>query len=314
MSQEETKCPCNSCGGNISFPAEAIGMVVPCPHCSQETTLYDDDAVAVAPLIVAIPDTDPDPGATLPPASAAPPKPPLPKSKSGKKGGAPPPPRPAGLKAPPPSTLTPSAKPPPAPRTGLGLLKRPGAMAVSRAGVGRKLAPKVKSLWDDEDEEVLQVGEKRCGSCGSKVKDLKICPSCGDVLVGWLKALRWTGGLIIVGLAVTAFLNYRRLYPPPVLGPNGEPQQGGVQMLGHQMKKEKYGDLIYIRGVVTNHSPVDFFYVKVEFEILDAAGKVIGNASDQQPVISSNAVWNFKAMVMDPDAQNYQGGNISAIR
>ena len=165
MSQDEIKCPCNSCGGNISFPREAVGMVVQCPHCATETTLFEEDeAVVVAPVIMAEPDDDVP---TVTPSAPPPPpggggKPPLPKPRPGmKKGGAPPPPRPRALKAPPPSNLKATSKPPPAPRVGLGLRRRPGALAVSRAGLdGRKAPSKVKALWEDEVEEVLKAGEK----------------------------------------------------------------------------------------------------------------------------------------------------------
>lgn len=33
------KTPCNHCGQNIAFPAQAIGLQTNCPHCGQTTTL-----------------------------------------------------------------------------------------------------------------------------------------------------------------------------------------------------------------------------------------------------------------------------------
>src|SRR5262245_58313843 len=33
------KCTCAQCGGHIEFPAEGIGMKIPCPHCGWETEL-----------------------------------------------------------------------------------------------------------------------------------------------------------------------------------------------------------------------------------------------------------------------------------
>src|SRR5688572_4073423 len=35
----EAKCSCQQCGNNISFPIEAAGATVGCPHCSQQTVL-----------------------------------------------------------------------------------------------------------------------------------------------------------------------------------------------------------------------------------------------------------------------------------
>jgi hypothetical protein len=36
------KCICAQCGGRIEFPAEGIGMTVPCPHCGWKTELMLD--------------------------------------------------------------------------------------------------------------------------------------------------------------------------------------------------------------------------------------------------------------------------------
>ena len=33
------KCPCEHCGGHISFPITGIGDTVRCPHCGNETAL-----------------------------------------------------------------------------------------------------------------------------------------------------------------------------------------------------------------------------------------------------------------------------------
>ena len=41
---EYFKCACTRCGGHIEFPAEAVGMVVSCPHCGQSTGLFQPPA------------------------------------------------------------------------------------------------------------------------------------------------------------------------------------------------------------------------------------------------------------------------------
>lgn len=33
------KCLCSQCGGHIEFPADGIGLTVPCPHCGWQTEL-----------------------------------------------------------------------------------------------------------------------------------------------------------------------------------------------------------------------------------------------------------------------------------
>ncbi|MBL6763452.1 MAG: hypothetical protein ISQ14_00740 [Verrucomicrobiae bacterium] len=310
----EAKCPCSSCGGNISFPAEAAGIMVNCPHCGQETFLAafeddaeEDDAVVVAPTVMA------------PPAAAAappPPPPPPPKPKIGAgarttgKGGPPPPPPP-----PPPSTLKASAKPPPPPP---GARRKSGNLAVSKAGVGggRKIHNEqlgIKALWEDEEEKLL-AHERRCPECGKKYfVGAKFCPVCDYVVAGWLRWLRRLGWTVVLALAVTAVWNYRRVFPPAPDAAAG-PVKTGVEIVSHALQREKNGALRYIRGGVTNHSPVDLFYVKVEFDLVDGNGQILGVAMDQNAVVSSNAFWNFKAMVFDDGATAYRNPRISAVR
>jgi hypothetical protein len=41
MSQtQHLKCPCQQCGGPIEFPAHGLGLVIDCPHCGNQTTLW----------------------------------------------------------------------------------------------------------------------------------------------------------------------------------------------------------------------------------------------------------------------------------
>ncbi|MGB0580367.1 MAG: hypothetical protein ACPGVU_11745, partial [Limisphaerales bacterium] len=246
MSQEaEAKCPCSSCGGNVSFPISAQGLMVNCPHCAQETILAAieevDDAVAVAPSAPSAPvvqiDHDDDAVVVAPPvgaASAPPPPAPAPgggrrpppppkkklgaKMKNARRGAAPPPPPPpppAG--PPPPSNIKATSKPPPAP---LSLRKsprkRPGILARSSAGVGggsasraaRNRAMGIESAWDDEEaEDILKDFEKRCTSCGRKYeKGAVFCPTCKEVVAKWLIWLRVFGFLIVLSLAGVAKL------------------------------------------------------------------------------------------------------------
>jgi hypothetical protein len=56
--QKFIKCACTHCGGHIEFPAEALGMAVPCPHCSKKTSL--------------LPNLAPPPSESAPPPPAPP--------------------------------------------------------------------------------------------------------------------------------------------------------------------------------------------------------------------------------------------------
>ena len=40
-----SKCECHHCAGHIEFPSAASGETIPCPHCSQPTTLPSPPAV-----------------------------------------------------------------------------------------------------------------------------------------------------------------------------------------------------------------------------------------------------------------------------
>ena len=39
MSASFLKCSCAQCGGHIEFPADGLGLTIPCPHCAQPTEL-----------------------------------------------------------------------------------------------------------------------------------------------------------------------------------------------------------------------------------------------------------------------------------
>ena len=171
----------------------------------------------------------------------------------------------------------------------------------------------IESAWDDEEaEDILKDFEKRCTSCGRKYeKGAVFCPTCKEVVAKWLIWLRVFGFLIVLSLAGVAVWNYLRLYPHQA---DAGPTKAGVEMISHTMSREKFGDLTYIRGVVTNHSPVDLFYVRVDFDLIDNRGKILDTVGDQLNVISSNAVWNYKALVLDPDAVRYINPRVSAVR
>src|SRR5262245_64744722 len=42
----EAKCSCQQCGNHISFPLEAAGAAVNCPHCGQGTMLTLEEPVS----------------------------------------------------------------------------------------------------------------------------------------------------------------------------------------------------------------------------------------------------------------------------
>lgn len=190
---------------------------------------------------------------------------------------------------------------------------------MSRAGLDPEARKKrnqklgIDALWEDEEEKLL-AHEKRCTECGRKYfKGAKFCPTCGHVVAAWLRWLRRAGWLVVLALGVVAVVNYRRVFPPAPGGDEGPPKTG-VEIVSHALQRERFGDLRYVRGTVTNHSPVDLFYVKVEFDLVDGNGSILGVAMDQNPVVSSNAVWEYKALVLEDAAISYKNPRISAVR
>ncbi len=92
--------------------------------------------------------------------------------------------------------------------------------------------------------------------------------------------------------------------PPPEPEPPPPPRVPGedLQVLKQQIQKAEQGSLRYVSGVVTNHGDRQFFNVKVEFEMLNTKGQVVGNANDYLGNLAPHTVWNFRAQILDRDA------------
>jgi hypothetical protein len=90
---------------------------------------------------------------------------------------------------------------------------------------------------------------------------------------------------------------------PPVEPPRpGEVLTNSFGISGGTMQSTSGSSLVYVLGTVRNLSDRQRFGVKVEFSLLDAAGQVIGHATDYQSEIDPHAEWDFKALVMESKA------------
>lgn len=67
------------------------------------------------------------------------------------------------------------------------------------------------------------------------------------------------------------------------------------------LEKVAGSSLVYGAGTLTNTANRQRFGVKVELDLLNAAGQKIGTASDYQGVIEPNGQWHFRALI-DPKA------------
>ena len=74
-----------------------------------------------------------------------------------------------------------------------------------------------------------------------------------------------------------------------------------LQLLRFDLPKAraKGSSLVYLQGTVTNQAKVQYFSVKVEFDLLNGKGEKVGIAKDQLANLAPHTVWNFKALVVD---------------
>lgn len=176
-----------------------------------------------------------------------------------------------------------------------------------------------QKLEDPYEAELERISSQvRCTECGAKVEPgTKICPKCGEILSKGMRRMRRYGSLVAVCLgaylivtwpyAWPAFLAKRAYRPAPV--------KYAAEVLNFSVQKAADNNLYFVRGVVTNHAPVQLFGVKVEFSLLDRGGAALSAiAVDQIQILEPHKTWGFKALVLDPDAVNAKLNTITWTR
>lgn len=78
--------------------------------------------------------------------------------------------------------------------------------------------------------------------------------------------------------------------------------QNGFEVSTVELEQAAGTSLVYAVGTVKNTSDRKRFGVKVELDLFNMASERIGAATDYQQVMETNAVWHFKAMVVDRKA------------
>lgn len=301
MSQEQyLKSPCAHCNGRISFPASARGMAVSCPHCGQQTVL---NAAAVQPMPAAV--------SAPPPAEESAPKPTLTA-------------RPTGAAQAKPVTAKPLS---PVQQAALAAVRatntttRPSAAKPGTKTPDKKSAV-VKAQWADGEDDQAAIKTLRCDFCGVRLPSgAVICPDCGTAVASkiaptkpnWFRRVGY--GLIAI-LTIVAAVRWGQLYLEgrPKTGKDGKALKTGVEVLSHAWQTQPGTSLMYVRGMVTNHSDVAYFSVKVEAELLDKSGNSLGKASDTRMVLDPHKMFPFNVAVLDPDAKSYTNLTVSAQR
>ena len=77
----------------------------------------------------------------------------------------------------------------------------------------------------------------------------------------------------------------------------------------HELKPDKNNGALYIHGTVKNVSEYRYLAVKVKFRQKDRAGSAIPEADvvfDQIRAIEPGKTWEFKVLLLDPDATGYE--------
>gem|GEM_PF-686622 len=274
------KCKCPHCGAEVSYPDYAGGGASACGKCGK-TVLLPRAAAA------------PQPAPAKPAASPAPtPKPaaPLPASK------------PAPALAPAPS----ASKPAPAP------VKRVDPAAIRavepKPGGGRAAFLRV-CLWTLNLAIVLAV----VIVVGNHLKN-RPKPAEGEIN----PAPPPTPSQPAPAASTPAAKGTSAVSPAPSTSPAPSPSPTppmpavstpkGPKLLGDlkitqvaldQPKGAKGSRLVYVTGVLKNDSDHQRFGVRVELDLLDAAGTKVGTATDYRQMLEPRATWQFRAVVTD---------------
>ncbi len=88
----------------------------------------------------------------------------------------------------------------------------------------------------------------------------------------------------------------------PVPVPDDPIAQAGFQVSKIQLEKTPGSALVYAVGIVSNQTDRQRFGIRLEMDLLNAAGEKVGTAKDYQQVIEPHAQWAFKAIVVDSKA------------
>jgi hypothetical protein len=294
------KCSCHECGKHLKYPAEYEGTEIACPHCGKPTPLEQSQIKAIEPI----------PNTPAPPPMGGP--------------GAPAPPP---MSSPGRATATPSARG----------QATPDAKDPLAGAVPQDLLQSAQAAESNEPDPFT------CEFCGADMEpEEKVCIECGErrpTIRNWngtlifrvaagivlalgllILALQWTTTSKPFGLrqhsrhAVLVTLGLREEVDPAAATTNAPSATGTVAkdpdlvLQSHAMKPDQDNGVLYIRGTVKNISQYRYLGVKVKFNLKDASGSVIPGATISAYVqtIEAGKEWNFKALVLDPDAISYE--------
>ncbi len=174
-----------------------------------------------------------------------------------------------------------------------------------------------------------------CPSCEAEVglEDV-ICIQCGTAMpkkVKWFRVVGYTVvGLLLLVVLLQWTTNLQGIGLPKEIkakilskvgigarNASGKIATEGEEIFvksGHKLSSDEGSNFRFVRGVVQNNSPHRYMGVRVEMEMLNKNNEVIGRIADYIQSIEPWKTWDFKALVMDPDAVEYKLLPIDARR
>jgi hypothetical protein len=283
------KCSCQNCDEHLEYPVDYEGIEVACPHCGKGTFLQQPEAAANPSI----------------PSTAAGPAPPA-----------------------------------------MGSHGRASAMPLASSEVVSGPDDPLADAQPQNTMQSVGAAAKDeldpfvCEGCGAAMMpgDM-VCVECGDrrsTIRNWNTTMifRVTAGivlafeLLVLGLQWTTtgkpfgLREHSRHAVLVKLGlSHGDPNPGGTNapsatvtkdpdlvLQDHTKKADKNNGTWWIHGTVKNVSQYTYLAVKVKFKLKDKANSVIPEADVSAYVqsIEPGKAWEFKVLMIDPDADGYE--------
>ena len=299
MSEPAALCKgaCVKCGGHIGFPPEAAGTKVPCPHFRAltpllvgeevDTRLYYKCACSTCGGNLKYPADNIGNAVTCPHCGGQTTLV-APGSQSRVTAVAAAVDAPATVSEPPPAT-----KPGPRPVTARAVgpaaapgAARPPAPPAPAAAAPRPAAPK----------PALKVNRPEAQSGSKTGKKVVIAIVVAVVVIG----------LVVAGILLVPKMRKKG-------GGAGPAAPTGDLYVLPDFRFQKVADtgLIYVVGTVTNTTKNTFFNLKIEFDLVDGSNTKLGSATDIANSLEGGKGWQFRAAVLDKNAESATNPRIS---
>jgi hypothetical protein len=187
-----------------------------------------------------------------------------------------------------------SAAPPPKPKAGMSKAQMFGIPAIIFAvvftliaGIGlikRGSAKKAANaeIEDMSDEDWLKAkkSNKPTSVAGGKKGGKKVA-----LLKGYIRPLE-------------KFVPKKNVWDNPTKRKSGS----AVQLMGHKIEKAESGSLIFVNGLVQNHSKGQLYNVEAFFDLYNDKGKKLGETRDYLGILAPEGKWELRATIFQRGA------------